>query len=254
MTIYFLIVLCGIFAGFIGTLAGLGAVLSLYLLIDVVELDATIANGTNRLGVLAMALMALPTFKKNGHLNLEKSKFIISCIVIGAIGGFAVAIYAQEQAIKQFFKYLLPFLLLVILSNPKKWMRETEQDFRMNPLLSLPLFLAIGFYAGFIQAGTGVLLVVVLTLFARYSLIDANGVKLSAFAIYTGLGILVFALNGKVDWVYGGFLALGQGIGGYTAAQFATSYPGANQLVRYLLIMVLVAAIFRMFECYQYFV
>lgn len=64
MTIYFLIVLCGIFAGFIGTLAGLGAVLSLYLLIDVVELDATIANGTNRLGVLAMALMALPTFKK----------------------------------------------------------------------------------------------------------------------------------------------------------------------------------------------
>lgn len=254
MTIYFLVVLCGMFAGFIGTLAGLGAVLSLYLLIDVVGLDATIANGTNRLGVLAMALMALPTFKKNGHLNLNKSKHIIGCIVIGAIGGFTLAVYADEAIIKQFFKYLLPFLLVVILSNPKKWMRETDSNFQMNPLLSVPIFLAIGFYAGFIQAGTGVLLVVVLTLMARYSLIDANGVKLSAFAMYTGLGILVFALNGKIDWEYGGFLALGQGVGGYCAAQFATSYPSANRMVRYLLIVVLIAAIFRMFECYQYFV
>lgn len=248
MTIYLLIVLCGIFAGFIGTLAGLGAVLSLYLLIDIVGLDATIANCTNRLGVLAMALMALPTFRKNGHLNLRKSKFIIVALVCGAIGGFALAIHANETAIRQFFKYLLPVLLLLILSNPKKWLRETDPNYHLNPWIGIPFFVLLGFYAGFIQAGTGVVLVVFLTLFARYSLIDANGVKLSAFAIYTGIGILVFALNDKIAWTYGGFLALGQGIGGYCAARFATSYPGANRIVRYLLIIVLTVAIVRMFD------
>ena len=251
MEIYFLIVVCGVFAGFIGSLAGLGSAIGLYALIDIVGMDATIANGTNRLGILAMSVMALPTFYKKGHLNLQKSKFVILALFLGAIGGFYLAIYTDGQNIKNAFKYLLPVLLFIILFKPQKWTQGTDFSYNMNIWLSMPFFLMLGFYAGFIQVGTGVALVIFLSIFGRYSLVDATGVKLSAFALYTIVGLVIFTINEKIDWGYGILLASGQGLGGYIAARVATSYPHANSFVRYLLIIVLIIAIIRMFKFYE---
>ncbi|BDS15016.1 sulfite exporter TauE/SafE family protein [Aureispira anguillae] len=249
--IYLLIILCGAFSGFIATLAGLGSVLTLYILIEVIGLDGDIANGTNRVGIMAMALMALPTFYRKGHLNFRRSWLIILAIFIGALGGVALAITIDNNDFRIIFKYLLLVMLLLVLTNPKKWIRATNYEHQISKWL-LPVFVVMGFYAGFIQAGTGIFLVIFLALVGKYSLIDANGVKLSAFALYTAVCIVVFGWAGKIDWEIGSFLALGQGLGAYIAARFATSYPKANDFVRYLLIAVLVIAIVQMFELYQF--
>lgn len=252
MELYILVALGGLCAGFIGTLAGLGSVITLYILIDIVGLEEAIANGTNRLGILAMALMALPTFYQKGHLNIQRSWPIIISIFIGSIGGFILAINANNQLIREAFKYLLPIMLFLVMTNPKQWVQKTNPNYHLNYWWSIPIFLAMGFYAGFIQLGVGVLLVVFLAMAGKYSLVDANGIKLATFALYTFVGILFFGLSGQIDWTVGISLALGQGIGAYGAAHFATSYPQANIFVRYLLIFVLLVAIVRMFELYQY--
>ncbi len=251
MALYFLIVFGGLVAGFIGTLAGLGAVLSFIILMDVAGLSPEVANATNRLGVMAMALMALPSFYKSGHLNNKSNKPIVLSLILGASAGFVFALYADGTTIRSFFKYLLPFFLLLVFSNPKKWLRETDRSFSLNLFLSVPFFMLLGFYAGFIQAGTGIMIIIFLTLVGRYSLIEANGVKLLAFALITSGAIIVFAYNNLIDWKIGALLALGQGIGGYIAARFATSYPQSNIYVRYLLIVALLLAIIREFGIYQ---
>lgn len=253
MGLYILVALGGVLAGFIGTLAGLGSVVSLYLLIDVIELDPAIANGTNRLGIMAMALMALPTFHKKGHLDLERSWPIILSIFMGAIIGFFLATQTDNQSLRDIFKYLLPFMLLLVMTNPKKWIQQTDPKHQLNYWLSVPIFIIMGLYAGFIQLGTGVFLVVFLALAGKYSLVDANGVKLSAFALYTFFGILIFAYYQQIDWFVGAVLAIGQGTGAYISARFATTYPKANGFVRYLLMLVLIIAIVRMFNLYQFF-
>lgn len=252
MNLYILIALCGAFSGFVATLAGLGSVLTLYVLIEVIELDSDIANGTNRLGIMAMALMALPTFHKNGHLDLQRSWRIVLAIFIGALGGVALAVTIDNASFREIFKYLLFVMLALILTNPKKWIQKTDYTHQISNWF-LPLFVIMGFYAGFIQVGTGVFVVVFLALVGKYSLVDANGVKLSAFALYTAVCILVFGLMEKINWEIGIVLAFGQGIGAYIAARFATTYPKANGFVRYLLIAVLIIAIVQMFELYQYF-
>lgn len=252
MELYALIALCGVFSGFVATLAGLGSVLTLYVLIQIVGLDADVANGTNRIGIMAMAVIALPTFYKKGHINFEKSWWIILSIFVGAVGGAILAAkYVDNDAFKDIFKYLLLVMLVLVLTNPKKWIRLTDHDYQMSKWL-LPIFVLMGFYAGFIQVGTGVFLVVFLALVGRYSLVDANGLKLAAIALYTLACILIFAIENKIDWRIGIILAIGQGFGGYIAAQFATTYPKSNGVVRYLLIIMLVIAIVQMFELHTY--
>lgn len=254
MELYALIALCGAFSGFVATLAGLGSVLTLYILIEVVGLDADIANGTNRIGIMAMTLMALPTFYKKGHLNLKKSWWIILSIFVGALGGAILAAqYVDNADFKDIFKYLLLVMLILVLTNPKKWIRVTDYNYEMSKWL-LPVFILMGFYAGFIQVGTGVFLVVFLALAGRYSLVDANGIKLAAIALYTLACIAIFALENKINWQIGIVLAIGQGLGAYIAAKFATTYPKSNGFVRYLLIIMLIVAIIQMFELYVYFI
>jgi len=250
---YLLAVVGGLFAGFVTTLAGLGSVLTLYILIDVLELEAGVANGTNRLGILAMCIMALPSFYQKGHLNLNKSWPIILTIFIGAMGGVILALNIDNSAFKEVFKYLLFVMLALVLTNPQKWVRETDTTHQLNWWIGVPVFLIMGFYAGFIQVGTGVFLVIFLALVGKYSLLDANGIKLAAFGIYTFVLIIIFGLSGKINWPVGLCLALGQGIGAYFTAKLATAYPKANSLVRYLLIVVLIIAIIRMFKLYTYF-
>lgn len=252
MELYALIAICGAFSGFVATLAGLGSVLTLYILIEVVGLDADIANGTNRIGIMAMTLMALPTFYKKGHLNLKKSWWIILSIFVGAIGGAVLAAqYVDNAAFKDIFKYLLLVMLVLVLTNPKKWIRITDYNYEMSKWL-LPVFVLMGFYAGFIQVGTGVFLVVFLALAGRYSLVDSNGIKLAAIALYTLACIAIFAIESKINWEIGIVLAIGQGLGAYIAAKFATTYPKSNGFVRYLLIVMLVVAIIQMFGLYTY--
>lgn len=238
----------GMVAGFLTTLAGLGSVVTLYILIDIIGLPAQVANATNRLGIFAMSATALPTFHKRGHLNLEKSWPVVMVLFIGAVLGFIAIQYFDNGQIRDIFKYLLLVMLAVVLINPKRWLQKTNEAHQLNWWIAGPALLFMGFYAGFIQVGTGVFLVTFLVLLGKYSLIDANGVKLAAFALYSLVGIFVFAGYGWINWGIGIALALGQGLGAYLTARFATSYPNANVFVHKLLIVVLIIAIIRMFE------
>lgn len=251
MSIYLLVVIGGILAGFVTTLAGLGSVLTLYILIEIVGLDSDIANGTNRLGIMAMSLIAIPTFYKGGHLNVRKSWPILLALFIGSIGGVILAVNIDNAAFRKVFRYLLIVMLFIVFIDPKKWIVNTDHTHQMSYWM-LPILVVIGFYAGFIQVGTSVLLVVFLAIAGKYSLVDASGIKLTAFALYTAVCIAIFAYNDKIAWQLGGILAIGEGIGAYIAAKVATTYPKANSVVRYLLITMLIIAIIQMFELYQY--
>ena len=254
ISMYLLVVLCGLFAGFITTLAGLGSVLTLYVLMDVVQLPPDVANGTNRLGIMAMCLLALPSFQQNGYLDIKRSWLIIVMIFIGAMFGFILAITIDNTSFVNVFKYLLILMLLLVIANPKRWIQESDYSHKINIFITIPLFFVIGFYAGFIQVGTGIFLILSLAILGKYSLLEANGIKLSAFAIYTAVGLIIFSMSGKINWPIGLSLAIGQGVGALITARIATKSKNANKFVRYLLIAVLIVAIIHKFGLYTYFI
>jgi hypothetical protein len=111
----------------------------------------------------------------------------------------------------------------------------------------VPLFIAIGFYGGFIQMGMGIFFLAVMVLAARYSLAESNVVKITVSALYTLLAVLVFQYNGLVNWPAGLSIAGGQALGGYFTANFASRHPGANIWAHRVLVAVVILSIVQLF-------
>ena len=143
-------------------------------------------------------------------------------------------------------------MLFVILINPKRWFQKTDHNRKVNYALTIPLFLAIGFYGGFIQMGMGIFFLAAMVLVARYNLIDSNAVKIFVVGAYTIVVIGIFQWKGLIDWKIGGILAIGQMTGGWAAAHFASKYDRADVWAYRLLVVIVILAIFKIFKVHTF--
>ena len=83
---------------------------------------------------------------------------------------------------------------------------------------------------------------------AKFSLIDVNIIKVFVVGAYTILVVAIFQWNGLIDWRIGLILAVGQSIGAWFAATFASKHPKADYWAYVLLVVVVVLAIIKMFN------
>jgi len=244
---YAIAIIGGLFAGCINTLAGNGSAITLTILTEVLGLPGNMANGTNRLGVFAQTSASTYAFYKNDKINWARSRLYVILTTIGAIAGVLVAIWVSNEQFKFVFRYLLLVMLVVILIKPKRWLRETDYSAQPSLFITIPAFLLLGFYGGFIQMGMGVLFLIIMVLGAKWSLIDSNVIKSMIVMIYTIFVIAIFQWKGLINWQMGGIIAIGQMTGGWLTANYASKYKEANIWAHRLLIVVVIAAIIRMF-------
>ncbi|MEE9374231.1 MAG: sulfite exporter TauE/SafE family protein [Saprospiraceae bacterium] len=240
----------GLLAGIINTLAGNGSAITLSILTELMGLPANVANGTNRVGILMQGLSANYAFIKNKKVDFAKSKTMIIWMTLGAVLGVYVAINISNAQFKEVFKFLLIVLFFVVLIKPKKWMSEVS-DYRNVPaFVSIPLYICLGFYGGFIQMGMGVLFLAVTVLLLGYNLIESNAIKNLVVFLYHIVVIAIFQYQGLIDWKVGGVIGIGQMTGGYLAAQYASTFPNAQIWAYRLLIVVMVIAILSVFSVF----
>ncbi len=248
--LYPAVIVAGIAAGIINTLAGNGSAITLSVLVFL-GLPANMANGTNRLAILFQSYVGYRTFKNNDLLISEGKWWMIIPAVIGAIIGAYVAVDLDEQMLNLAMGVLMVFLLILVLVNPKKWLADQKPDMsKVKSWKTILIFFLVGFHGGFIQAGVGVLLLAALVLGAGYSLKYANGIKLLIVLFFTAPAFLLFLYKGQVVWFWAILLTIGQIIGAWIAANFASHYPNANVWVRRVLIVVIIVAIGKFFGAY----
>ncbi len=249
----YLIALLGAFvAGCINTLAGNGSAITLTILTELLGLPGTVANGTNRLGITTQSLASTWAFYRNGRLDLSRGGWIIAIITLGALAGIYAAVVVSNEQFRLVFRYLMIVMLVVILVRPERWLRETDLVHQPPRWLLIPLFLALGFYGGFIQMGMGVFFLAIMVLVARYNIIDANAIKAAVVGLYTLLAVLIFAWRGLIDWPIALLMAVGQTAGGYLTARFAAQHPKAGVWAYWLLVIVVVAGIVSLFDVPRY--
>lgn len=240
---YALIAVAGILVGIINTLAGSGSLITLPLLIFICGLPAPIANGTNRIGVLIQSLVGIIGFKKSGTLITTHVEWLAIPAVVGAIIGSAIAIEMNEQWMNISIGILMFVMLLVLLINPKRWIKVGEQpEGHYKKPLSVLTFFVIGIYGGFIQAGVGIFLLAGLVLSAKYSLSQANGIKLLLVFLFNLPAIISFFFAGQVHIGFGLLLAVFQSIGAVIGVRFVSRIPNANIWIHRLLILIVLAS------------
>lgn len=252
--VYLIAILGSMVAGVINTLAGNGSAITLSILTELIGLPGNIANATNRVGIASQSSVGTWVFYRHEKLDMQKSWAYILFTVIGSFVGIFVALTVSNEQFIQVFRFLLLIMFFVILVNPKRWLIDTQKQRPTNFYLVVPAFLLLGFYGGFIQMGMGVFFLAAMVLGAKYSLIDANAVKSAVVAIYTVVAVVIFHVQGLIDWPVGLLMALGQTIGGYLAAAFASKYQQANIWAHRILVAVVILALFKLFDVHLLFV
>lgn len=244
---YAIILAGGIIAGGINTLAGYGSIITLSILMDVLGLPGNMANGTNRVNVLANSAAGAAGFMKGGDLDLAKCRRILVILLIGAIGGVLLAVNVDNSQFRAAFKYIVIVIFLALLVKPKRWLIEDGKEVSLPLWKSLAVYLPIGFYAGFIQMGTGILFLMSAVLINKYSIMRANVLKLIATVVFTIMSLGVFHYHGLVDWKIGALLSIGTAIGGYYTAIIAPRYDKANLYAYYTILVVVIVVMIRLF-------
>jgi len=237
----------GLFAGIINTLAGSGSAITLSVLTEVMGLPGNMANGSNRIGIVGQGAVSSFSFYKNGKLNIKENRLLLVTVFIGAIVGVWVATQVSNEQFMAIFKYVMIVIFVVVLVRPKRWLIQTDVNYKIPIWLALPLYLALGFYGGFIQMGMGVFFLIVTVLIARKSIIDSNALKSFCVLLYSVAVLTIFHFKGLVNWQVGGILAIGQVTGGYLAAEFASKYKHADVWAYRLLVIIVIVIILRLF-------
>jgi hypothetical protein len=222
----------GAIAAFINVNAGGGSSLTLPALIFL-GLDASVANGTNRVAIIFQNVSAVYSFKKEKYYELKNSLILSSLSLPGAIAG---AIFAVKISNDTFEKVLgvIMILLIITMIIPQKREKNISDDFKVNWKLFLSM-IAIGFYGGFLQVGVGFLIMALLHNVLKLDLIRVNMHKVFIVFVFTIPALLVFILTNNVNWFYGLSLSAGNAFGGWWGAKL--SVKKGEKLIKAVLIV-----------------
>ncbi|MDL2312126.1 sulfite exporter TauE/SafE family protein [Bacteroidales bacterium OttesenSCG-928-B11] len=240
-----ILIFSGILVGFINTLAGGGTIISLSVFMFF-GLPPQVANGTNRIAVLLQNITAVSNFAGKKLINWKKSLLLSIPIILGAIAGAFIAGIIDNTIIKYIFGVVILLVGLMLVFKPDRWLKEKEQ------LLSRPiqwwhylLMFGIGIYGGFIHVGIGYMLLTFLVLASGNELVKANAMKNFLVLAYIPFSLVVFAMQGHVNWKFGLIHAIGNIIGAQIGSMIALK-KGAT-LIRYIMLILIVVVILQLF-------
>ena len=233
-----ILLLAGGGAGFVNAIAGGGSALTLPILM-VAGLDASVANGTNRLCVGAQAVVATTTFHSSGVRPWRIARGAGALILVGAVAGAFLAIHIPPPALETAFGVLFLALAALIGMRPNWLVPPSEAPAKLSTSAMVG-FLAVGFYGGVFQAGVGIPMLLLLVRGLGLDLVRANAAKVAIVLVYSAAILGIFSQAGQVDWVRGGILSLGGIFGSVMGARAAIS-RGAG-FIRKLVVLALILA------------
>jgi uncharacterized membrane protein YfcA len=229
---YLLLAVLGVIAGTLNVLAGGGSLLTLPAMVFL-GLDGAVANGTNRVAILAQNVTAVGGFRSLGFSDMKLS----FSLALAALPGGICGAYLGTMVRGELFNRVLGFVLIGVLvlmtvqrlrkakkspveENENKESPSKGPSRRQFVLGHLAIF-AVGFYGGFIQAGVGFLLMAALHQVLGLDLVRVNMHKVFIVGFFTLAALIIFAARGQVLWIPGLALAVGNSIGGWIGSQLS---------------------------------
>jgi uncharacterized membrane protein YfcA len=211
-----LLAVAGIAVGFLNVMAGGGSLISMPILIFL-GLEPAMANGTNRVAILVQNVTAVSSFRSRGYSEIKRSLGLGLCTIPGAVAGAIVAVAIDPTLFKRILGAVLVAAVVLILRRPPT--SEAIGGGIRRPTLAYLSMVGVGFWGGFMQAGVGFLIMPILYQLLRLDLVRVNMHKVFIVGIYTIPALLVFAVLGKVWWLGGLALAVGNAVGAWIATR-----------------------------------
>ena len=240
-----LLVAGGILAGVVNTISGSGTLFSLGVMAWL-DIPLVAANIATRPGVFFQNLAGIIVLRKYRQFNYNDIK--LSPIVLIGFGAMIGAVCAGLIS-GPFFNLVASVVMLFLLLQyllPNQHSKIKALGIQKNSrIVQHILFLATGFYGGFIQIGIGILILTLLFNYMALPYAKANAYKLIIILIYTIPTTCYFAFTGMILWKPAILLALGQILGAYIAAVFISVNNSAKQWSKWITIVMILVTLLK---------
>ena len=223
ITTALIILIGGVFAGFVNAVSAAGSLITLPLLIFT-GLSAGEANATNRVGILAQNFSSAMGFRSKGYKTESYMWWLAAAAVPGAVLGAWFSLKIPDELFNKILSVVMVVFLTITLTNPLK--ASTNNNPLMEPgrkVIGVVTYFFIGMYGGFIQAGSGFFIMAGCILIHRFDIVKTNYYKAIIMLTYTVAAFIVFLFKGNINWVYGAVLSAGMAFGGFMGSRWSIS-------------------------------
>lgn len=240
---FILLILSGLTVGFINTIAA-GATMISITVFMLVGLPVNLANGTNRVAVLLQNIVATISFRKQKIVDLSVGLRLGIPVIIGTIIGAQVASDIRADIFQFALGGVLLLLMFFLIFSPDRWLDGSGELRPIRPQHYVWYFL-MGVYGGSLHVGVGYFLLAVSVMGLGYDLVRANALKNLLVMLYTPFALAVFIINGQVNFEYGLVHGIGNIVGAYFAAKYASRM--GVRFIKWFMILVMFFIVLYLF-------
>lgn len=227
---WILLFVAGVLGGILNSVAGGGSFITFPSLLFV-GVPPVIANATNTFAACAGYVSGAYGFRQDIGKHPQSILFTVILSLIGGALGAYLLLSVSESLFLEAIPWLLLFATVLFLFGNKisEWSGKLVRKGSVSPVwstIALSLFLVlVSAYGGFFNAGLGVIVLSYLVLAGYKDINQMNGLKLLVSSCVSLTAILVFVLDGSIDWPRGIVVMLGTLSGGYAAARVSRNVP-----------------------------
>lgn len=215
--LYPLLLLTGVAAGFVDSIAGGGGLMTLPVLLNI-GLPAPVALGTNKLQATFGSGSATFHYGRAGLIDFRSCGLGVLWTLLGATAGTLLVSRLSPELLNNSIPWLLLAIAFYVLFQPK--LGESDVHARMGPLTFHFVFgISIGFYDGFFGPGTGTFWAMAYMLLLGFNMTRATAhTKVMNFTS-NAASLAVFAWHGHVHIAAGFCMGAGQLLGAWLGAR-----------------------------------
>ena len=233
----------GVAAGIINVMAGGGSLMSIPVMIFL-GVPGPVANGTNRISIIAQNIVAIRTFLRRGFADFRLSLSLAAAAIPGGILGAMVGVHLDGVWFDRVVAAVMVGVLIYMQLPGGKRTGESRPLTRPRLVAGHILMFFAGCWGGFIQIGVGFILMPILHRVLGLDLVRTNMHKVFIALSYNLVAIFIFAAAVTIHWQFGIALALGNAIGGYLGARF--SVQGGERWIRRVFTLVLLVFVAKL--------
>jgi uncharacterized membrane protein YfcA len=208
------------------------------------------ANATSTLALWPAMVASIVAYRRELTMSGEWLALLAGISLAGGLVGAILLVHTSNAG----FMRLLPWLMLLAAVTFTFGDRlriapatpESRHRFahplspaslrRPEILLVILLQVAIAVYGGYFGGGQGIMMLATMSLVGMDNIHEMNGLKAALGATINGVALVAFIITGILSWRPGLVMAVGAGVGGYSAAALAQRFD--SRLVRGFVIIV----------------
>lgn len=234
----------GVIAGWLNVMAGGGSLLTIPIMVFM-GMPGSIANGTNRIAILAQNISASLAFFKKGFRELKLGLSLSAAAIPGAIIGALTGVKLDGPLFEKVLAVVMIIMMVLMMTDRKpSAASEAIKPSKKRFIWGHICMVGVGLWGGFIQVGVGFIIMPVLSRVMGLDLVRVNVLKVFVVLCYTIVALTIFASKVEIFWVAGLALAIGNSIGGWLGAHWTVK--SGEKLIRWVLNSVLVLFVLKL--------